>query len=94
MKKELGITIANLRPCGACRRPAHDRRGNPVRLRMETGNVIVERFKNLNPTNVCAVLVYGHGRLFGDHPGRKRSKTRCAKIVADMALKAIQLTLR
>src|SRR5438105_3487720 len=27
----------------------------------ETGNVIVERFKHLNPTNVCAVLVYGHG---------------------------------
>src|ERR1700726_2605382 len=27
----------------------------------ETGNVIVERFKHLNPMVECAVLVFGHG---------------------------------
>src|SRR5258708_18598940 len=28
---------------------------------LETANVIVERFKNLDPTQVCAVLVHSHG---------------------------------
>jgi L-ribulose-5-phosphate 4-epimerase len=29
----------------------------------ETGNVIVERFKDLGPTHICAVLVHSHGSL-------------------------------
>ena len=58
----------------------------------ETGNVIVERFKNLNPTDVCAVLVYSHGPFVWGPTGKKAVENAFAlEIVAEMALKAIQL---
>jgi L-ribulose-5-phosphate 4-epimerase len=58
----------------------------------ETGNVIVERFKHLNPTTVCAVLVYGHGPFVWGPNGKKAVENALAlEIVAEMALKAIQL---
>jgi L-ribulose-5-phosphate 4-epimerase len=58
----------------------------------ETGNVIVERFKELNPMDVCAVLVYGHGPFVWGPSGKKAVENAFAlEIVAEMALKAIQL---
>ena len=58
----------------------------------ETGNVIVERFKHLNPTHVCAVLVYGHGPFVWGPTGKKAVENALAlEIVAEMALRAIQL---
>jgi L-ribulose-5-phosphate 4-epimerase len=58
----------------------------------ETGNVIVERFKRLNPMEVCAVLVYGHGPFVWGPSGKKAIENALAlEIVAEMALKAIQL---
>ena len=58
----------------------------------ETGNVIVERFKHLNPMEVCAVLVYGHGPFVWGPSGKKAVENALAvEIVAEMALKAIQL---
>src|SRR5437867_1516472 len=58
----------------------------------ETGNVIVERFKHLNPTEVCAVLVNGHGPFVWGPTGKKAVENALAlEIVAEMALKAIQL---
>jgi L-ribulose-5-phosphate 4-epimerase len=58
----------------------------------ETGNVIVERFKNLNPLEVPAVLVHGHGAFAWSTDGAKAVETAFAlEIVAEMALKALQL---
>jgi L-ribulose-5-phosphate 4-epimerase len=58
----------------------------------ETGNVIVERFKHLNPTEVCAVLVNSHGPFVWGPTGKKAVENALAlEIVAEMALKAIQL---
>lgn len=58
----------------------------------ETGNVIVERFQHLNPTNMCAVLVYGQGPFVWGPTGKKAVENALAlEIVAEMALKAIQL---
>jgi L-ribulose-5-phosphate 4-epimerase len=58
----------------------------------ETANVIVERFKNLNPIDMCAVLVYGHGPFVWGPSGKKAVENALAlEIVAEMALKAIQL---
>src|SRR5271166_6619491 len=59
---------------------------------LETANVIVERFKNLDPTQVCAVLVHSHGPFVWGSSGRKAVENAFAlEIVAEMALKAIQL---
>lgn len=58
----------------------------------ETGNVIAERFKHLNPTEVCAVLVNSHGPFVWGPTGKKAVENALAlEIVAEMALKAIQL---
>jgi L-ribulose-5-phosphate 4-epimerase len=58
----------------------------------ETGNVIVERFKDLNPTEICAVLVHGHGPFVWAETGKKAVENALAlEIVAEMALKTIQL---
>ncbi len=58
----------------------------------ETGNVIVERFKNLDPMDVCAVLVYGHGPFVWGPSGKKAVENAFAlELVAEIALKAIQL---
>ena len=55
--------------------------------------VIVERFKDLNPIEVSAVLVHSHGPLVWGPTGRRAVETALAvEIVAEMALKAIQLS--
>jgi L-ribulose-5-phosphate 4-epimerase len=57
----------------------------------ETGNVIVERFQNLDPEQVSAVLVYGHGPFTWGPSGAKAVENALAlEIIAEMALKALQ----
>jgi L-ribulose-5-phosphate 4-epimerase len=58
----------------------------------ETGNVIVERFQGLNPAEICAVLVRGHGPFVWGPSGKKAIENALAlEIVAEMALKTFQL---
>jgi L-ribulose-5-phosphate 4-epimerase len=58
----------------------------------ETGNVIIERFRDLDPMQVCAVLVHSHGPFVWGSTGKKAVENAFAlEIVAEMALKAIQL---
>ena len=58
----------------------------------ETGNVIVERFRDLNPLEVPAVLVKNHGPFVWGPSGAKAVEYAFAlEIVAEMAMKAIQL---
>jgi len=58
----------------------------------ETGNVIVERFANLDPHEVCAVLVHSHGPFVWGPSGKKAVESAFAlEIVAEMAMKAFQL---
>ncbi len=58
----------------------------------ETGNVIVERFTGLDPQQVPAVLVHGHGPFAWGSSGTKAVETAFAlEIVAEMALKALQI---
>jgi L-ribulose-5-phosphate 4-epimerase len=58
----------------------------------ETANVIVERFNDLDPTQVCGVLVHSHGPFVWGPNGKKAVENAFAlEIVAEMALKAIQL---
>jgi L-ribulose-5-phosphate 4-epimerase len=58
----------------------------------ETGNVIVERFKHVSPMDVCAVLVHSHGPFVWGPSGKKAVENAFAlEIIAEMALKAIQL---
>jgi L-ribulose-5-phosphate 4-epimerase len=58
----------------------------------ETANVIVERLKDLDPSEVCAVLVHSHGPFVWGPTGNKAVEYALAlEIVADMALKAMQL---
>jgi L-ribulose-5-phosphate 4-epimerase len=58
----------------------------------ETGNVIVERFKDLKPLEVPAVLVHGHGPFTWGPDGLKAVENAFAlEIVAEMALKALQI---
>ena len=58
----------------------------------ETGNVIVERFQNLNPEQVSAVLVHGHGPFAWGPSGAKAVENALAlEIVAEMALKTLQI---
>lgn len=59
----------------------------------ETGNVIVERFKDLNPMDFPAVLVHGHGPFAWNVSGAKAVEYALAlEVVADMALKTFSLT--
>jgi L-ribulose-5-phosphate 4-epimerase len=59
---------------------------------LETANVIVERFNGLDPAKVCAVLVHSHGPFAWGPNGKKAVENAFAlEIVAEMALKAIQL---
>ena len=56
----------------------------------ETGNVIVERFENLDPDQVSAVLVSGHGPFAWGPSGSKAVENALAlEIVAEMAWKAL-----
>jgi L-ribulose-5-phosphate 4-epimerase len=58
----------------------------------ETGNVIVERFKDLNPEEVPGVLVQGHGPFAWGATGAKAVENALAlEIVAEMALKTFAL---
>jgi L-ribulose-5-phosphate 4-epimerase len=58
----------------------------------ETGNVIVERFQNLNPDDVCAVLVASHGPFVWGPSGKKAVENAAAlEIIAEMTYRALQL---
>jgi len=58
----------------------------------ETGNVIVERFKGLDPSQVSAVLVHSHGPFAWGSSGSKAVENALAlEIVAEMARHALQL---
>ena len=58
----------------------------------ETGNVIVERFANIDPREVPAVLVHSHGPFTWGPSGKKAVETAFAlEIAAEMAMKAMQL---
>jgi L-ribulose-5-phosphate 4-epimerase len=59
----------------------------------ETGNVIIERFQHLNPEEICAVLLAGHGPFVWGPNGAKAVENALAlEIVAEMAYKALQLS--
>ncbi len=58
----------------------------------ETGNVIFERFRDLDPAEMNAVLVHGHGPFVWGPNGKKAVENAFAlEIVAEMALKTLQL---
>jgi L-ribulose-5-phosphate 4-epimerase len=58
----------------------------------ETGNVIVERFRNLDPEHVGAVLVHGHGPFAWGPSGAKAVENALAlEIIAEMAMKALHI---
>ena len=52
----------------------------------------MERFNDLDPKQVCAVLVHSHGPFVWGPSGKKAVENAFAlEIIAEMALKAIQL---
>jgi L-ribulose-5-phosphate 4-epimerase len=58
----------------------------------ETGNVIVERFRDLDPLQVPAVLVQNHGPFVWGPGGKKAVETAFAlEIAAEMAMKTVAL---
>jgi len=58
----------------------------------ETGNVIVERFAQLNPLQVPGVLVHSHGPFAWGPSGSHAVETAFTlEIVAEMALKTLQI---
>jgi L-ribulose-5-phosphate 4-epimerase len=61
----------------------------------ETGNVIVERFRDLDPEQVSAVLVHGHGPFAWGPSGAKAVENALAlEIIAEMTMKALQINPR
>ena len=58
----------------------------------ETGNVIIERFRSLDPLQVPAVLVHGHGPFAWGTSGKKAVENAFAlEIVAELAARTRQL---
>ena len=58
----------------------------------ETGNVIAERFAQLSPEEISAVLVHGHGPFAWGPSGAKAVENAFAlEIVAEMATRTLQL---
>ena len=58
----------------------------------ETGNVIVERFEKIDPAQMCAVLVHGHGPFAWGGSGKKSVENALAlEIVAEMAARTLQV---
>ena len=61
----------------------------------ETGNVIVERFQQLDPMQICAVLVRNHGPfVWGPNAAKAVENAYALEIAAEMALKTLQLNPR
>lgn len=59
---------------------------------LETGNVIVERFAQLDPDRVPAVLVHGHAPFVWGPTGSKAIETAQAlEIIAELARKTLQI---
>jgi len=59
----------------------------------ETGNVIVERFKTLDPMQVSAVLVHSHGPFaWGTSAAKAVENAHALEIVAEMARHTLHLT--
>lgn len=58
----------------------------------ETGNVVVERFIGLDPAQITAVLIRGHGPFVWGKSGPEAVEAAVAlEIVAEMAMKTMQL---
>jgi L-ribulose-5-phosphate 4-epimerase len=58
----------------------------------ETANVIIERFADLDPTQISAVLVQSHGPFAWGPSGKKAVENALAlEIVAEIAMKTVQL---
>jgi L-ribulose-5-phosphate 4-epimerase len=63
------------------------------RYEWETGNVIVERFANLNPDDNPGVLVQGHGPFaWGTNGAEAVENAQALEIIAEMALNSLALT--
>lgn len=59
---------------------------------LETGNVIVERFEQLSPLEISAVLVHGHGPFaWGPSAAKAVENALALEIVAEMAMKTLQI---
>jgi L-ribulose-5-phosphate 4-epimerase len=60
---------------------------------LETGKVIVERFDRINPEEVPAVLVHGHGPFVWGPSAQKAVEYSLAlEVVSQLAMQAIQIT--
>jgi len=58
----------------------------------ETGSVILERFEGLNPLDVPAVLVHGHGPFaWGTSAAKALEEAQALEIVAGLARETLQL---
>lgn len=58
----------------------------------ETGNVIVERFQQIDPLQVSAVLVQGHGPFaWGPSAAKAVENALALEIVAEMAMKTLSI---
>jgi L-ribulose-5-phosphate 4-epimerase len=63
------------------------------RYEWETGNVIVERFRDLDPDNFPGVLVQSHGPFAWGPSGPKAVENALAlEVIAEMAWKTLDLS--